>query len=444
VKILLVGGGGREHALAWRMRHDDPAVELIVAPGNPGIATLARCVAIPVTDVDGLVALAEAERPAFTIVGPEAPLAAGIVDRFRARGLPIFGPTQGAAEIETSKTFAKQVMADAGVPTARAESHTDAAAAKRAARAFGAPVVIKASGLAAGKGVVVCETLGDADAAIDRMLTEGVFGAAGREILVEEFMQGEEVSVFGVTDGERIVPLLPAQDHKRLLDGDRGPNTGGMGAFAPYAVDGCGAWAGFELVEPCDGPLGFAGIIADTIMAPTLDALRSRGRPFTGLLYAGLMLTRNGPMVVEFNCRFGDPETEAIMPLTAPGLGGLLHTVAVGDRLPERDGDQELHLQHAVTTVVAAAGYPEAPRTGDPIRLPVPAEGVHIFHAGTARRSDGTLVSAGGRVLAVTAVAPSLAAAQHRSGVTASHVELAGKQFRTDIGWREVSRARAT
>ncbi|HWZ60787.1 MAG TPA: phosphoribosylamine--glycine ligase [Gemmatimonadaceae bacterium] len=443
MKILLIGGGGREHALAWRLRHDDPAVELVAAPGNPGIATLARCVSIPVTDLDALVGLAEAERPAFTIVGPEAPLAAGIVDRFRARGLPIFGPTQGAAEIETSKTFAKQVMADAGVPTARAESHTDAAAAKRAARAFGAPVVIKASGLAAGKGVVVCETVADADAAIDRMLTEGVFGAAGREILVEEFMQGEEVSVFGITDGERIVPLLPAQDHKRLLDGDKGPNTGGMGAFAPYAVEGCGAWAGFELVEPCDGPLGFAGIIADTIMAPTLEALRARGRPFTGLLYAGLMLTRSGPMVVEFNCRFGDPETEAIMPLTAPGIGALLHTVAVGDRLPERD-DVELRLQHAVTTVVAAAGYPESPRTGDVIHLPDVPDGVHVFHAGTARRADGALVSAGGRVLAVTAVAPSLAAAQHRSVVAASRVELAGKQFRTDIGWRELSRARAT
>jgi phosphoribosylamine---glycine ligase len=443
VKILLVGGGGREHALAWRIRHDDPAAELIAAPGNPGIATLARCVAIAVTDVDALVALAEAERVDVTIVGPEAPLAAGIVDRFRARRLPIFGPTQAAAEIETSKAFAKQLMADAGVPTARAVSHADAALAKRTAREFGAPVVIKASGLAAGKGVIVCETLADADAAIDRMLTEGIFGAAGREILVETFMQGEEVSVFGITDGERIVPLLPAQDHKRLLDGDKGPNTGGMGAFAPYAVDGCTSWAGFELVEPCDGPLGFADIIAQTIMAPTLEALRARGRPFTGLLYAGLMLTRSGPMVVEFNARFGDPETEAIMPLTAPGIAQLLHAVAVGDRLPDRV-DQELRLQHAVTTVVAAAGYPDAPRTGDVIRLPEPAEGVHLFQAGTARRADGALVSAGGRVLAITAVAPSLAAAQHRSALAAAHVDLAGKQFRTDIGWRELSRARAT
>jgi phosphoribosylamine---glycine ligase len=424
VKILLVGGGGREHALAWRIRHDEPAAEIIAAPGNPGIATLGRCVPIAVTDIAALVALAEAERPDYTIVGPEAPLAAGIVDGFRARGLPIFGPTQAAAEIETSKTFAKQVMADAGVPTARATFHTDAASAKRAAHTLGAPVVIKASGLAAGKGVIVCETLAEADAAIDSMLTKGVFGAAGREILVEEFMQGEEVSVFAITDGKSLIPLLPAQDHKRLLDGDKGPNTGGMGAYAPYALD------------------DFADV-AQTIMAPTLEALSGRGRPFTGLLYAGLMLTHDGPKVVEFNCRFGDPETEAIMPLVAPGIGALLHAVAVGDRLPDRV-DDELPPQHAVTTVVAAAGYPEAPRTGDVIHLPEAVEGVQIFQASTARRADGALVSAGGRVLAITAVAPSLAAAQHRSVQAARLVELAGKQFRTDIGWRELSRARAT
>jgi len=443
VKILIVGGGGREHALAWRFRTDDPAVELIAAPGNPGIAELARCVPVAVTDVERLVALAESERPDLTVVGPEAALAAGIVDRFRARGLAIFGPTMAAAEIETSKRFAKQVMEEAGVPTARAEHHTDPVAAKRAARAFGAPVVIKASGLAAGKGVIVAESIEQADAAIDSMLTAGIFGAAGEEILVEEFMAGEEVSVFGVTDGERIIALLPAQDHKRLLDGDQGPNTGGMGAFAPFAVDGCGAWNGFELVEPCDGPIGFATVVAGEIMAPVLEAMRARGRPFTGLLYAGLMLTSEGPKVVEFNCRFGDPETEAIMPLTRPGLAELLLAVAVGDRLPTQHAAETLRLGHAVTTVVAAAGYPDAPRTGDVITLPEPVDGVQIFHAGTARRADGALVTAGGRVLAITAVAPSLVAAQRRSALAASRVVLAGKQYRTDIGWREVSRARA-
>jgi phosphoribosylamine---glycine ligase len=443
VKILLVGNGGREHALAWRIRQDDPTAELIAAPGNPGLATLGRCVPIAVTDIDALVALAEAERPDVTIVGPEAPLAAGIVDRFRARRLAIFGPTQAAAQIETSKAFAKQLLIDAGVPTARAVTHTDAAAAKRTVREFGAPVVVKASGLAAGKGVIVAGSLAEADAAIDSMLTQGAFGSAGREILVEEFMEGEEVSVFGITDGTRIAPLLPAQDHKRLFNEDRGPNTGGMGAYAPYAVDASRVWAGFELVVPGDGPLGFAKVIADTIMAPTLEALRARGMPFTGLLYAGLMLTSEGPKVVEFNARFGDPETEAIMPLTAPGLADLLHAVAAGTRLPDRV-DQPLHLQHAVTTVVAAAGYPEAPRTGDVITLPEPTDGVYLFQAGTARRPDGALVSAGGRVLAITAVAHSLAAAQHRSARTAGCVELAGKQFRSDIGWRELARARAT
>lgn len=443
MKILIVGGGGREHALAWRLRHDDPSVVLVAAPGNPGIAELARCVPVSVTDVAALVSLAESERPDFTLVGPEAPLALGIVDRFRARKLPIFGPTQAAAEIETSKAFAKQLMLDAGVPTARAERHTEPAAAKRAAHAFGAPVVIKASGLAAGKGVIVCQTLAEAETAIDQMLTGGVFGAAGHEILVEEFMSGEEVSVFGITDGERIVPLLPAQDHKRLLDGDRGPNTGGMGAYAPYSTEFCAEWSGFELVEPCDGPLGFAATVASEIMAPTLAALRDRGRPFTGLLYAGLMLTHDGPKVVEFNCRFGDPETQAIMPLTHGGLAPFLHAVAVGDALGTVSAD--LRLEHAVTTVLAASGYPDAPRTGDVIRLPdlAPSDGVYIFQAGTARRPDGQLVTAGGRVLAVTAVASSLATAQHRSVTAAARVDFPGRQFRTDIGWRELQRTGA-
>jgi phosphoribosylamine---glycine ligase len=438
VKILIVGGGGREHALAWRLRRDDPSVDLIAAPGNPGIAELARCVPVGVTQIETLVALAESERPDFTLVGPEVPLALGLVDRFRARKLPIFGPTQAAAEIETSKAFSKQLMLDAGVPTARAELHTHPDAAKRAAGKFGAPVVIKASGLAAGKGVVVAQTLDQAYEAIDQMLVGNIFGDAGHEILVEEFMSGEEVSVFGITDGERIFPLLPAQDHKRLLDGDRGPNTGGMGAYAPYSTEWCAAWSGFELVEPCDGPYGFAATVATEIMAPTLAAMRDRGRPFTGLLYAGLMLTHDGPKVVEFNCRFGDPETQAIMPLTHGGLAPLLHAVAVGDPLPAHV--PELRLEHAVTTVVAAAGYPDTPRTGDVIHLPTAADHVYIFQAGTARRANGDLVTAGGRVLAVTAVAPSLAAAQHRSAAVAAQVDFWGRQFRTDIGHHELHR----
>ena len=423
MKVLIVGNGGREHALAWKLAQDDPALELLAAPGNPGIAALARCVPVRATDVEALVALAAAERVDLTVVGPEAPLAAGIVDRFRAAGLAIFGPTRAAAEIETSKVFAKALMRHAGVPTALAYSHRDPDAAKRAARALGAPVVVKASGLAAGKGVVVCDTLEEADAAIDAMLRGRAFGAAGDEVLVEEFMTGEELSLFAVTDGERVVTLLPAQDHKRLLDGDLGPNTGGMGAYAPVAT------ATPSLLEQVDR----------LVLAPTLGAMREAGRPFTGLLYAGLMLTPTGPRVVEFNCRFGDPETEAILPLMESSLLELLLAVGRGDTL---DGDARARFAaaHAATAVIAAPGYPADPATGTPIALPAPEPGVHVFHAGTRVADGGMLVSAGGRVLAVTAVADTLAAAQARSTDHASRIDLAGKQFRRDIGWRELVR----
>ncbi len=417
MKVLLVGGGAREHALACHLLQDASTVELVAAPGNAGIAAIARCQPVAATDIDSLLALAEKERPDYTLVGPEGALALGIVDRFRTAGIPIFGPTRAAARIEASKVFAKDVLRDAGVATGRAERHVDAAAAKAAVRTLGAPVVIKASGLAAGKGVIVAATISDADTAIDAMLIESRFGDAGQEILVEEFLEGEEVSVFGITDGTRVVSLIPAQDHKRLLDGDRGPNTGGMGAYAPCRDQ------------------AFADGIADTIMAPTLAAMRDRGCPFTGLLYAGLILTADGPKVIEFNCRFGDPETEAILPVTGPSLAPLLHAVAVGDRLPEHVPSAPPR-GFAVTTVVAAAGYPEHPRTGDPIVLPPSEPALHVFHAGTAFSSTGQLVTAGGRVLAITAVAPSLAEARRRSTDYARRVEFDGKQYRTDIAAR--------
>ena len=423
MKVLLVGSGGREHALAWKLRQDDPAIELVAAPGNPGIASHARCVSVGADDVASLVALARAERIDLTVVGPEAPLALGIVDRFRAAGLAIFGPTRAAAEIETSKAFAKQLMRDAGVPTALAFSHGDAAEAKRSARLLGAPVVVKASGLAAGKGVVVCETLAEADEAIDSMLRDRAFGAAGDEVLVEEFMEGEELSLFAVTDGERVVTLLPAQDHKRLLDGDLGPNTGGMGAYAPVAT------ATPQLL----------GEVERLVLVPTLEAMRAAGRPFTGLLYAGLMLTAAGPRVVEFNCRFGDPETETILPLMESSLLDLLVAVARGDGLPAGTAAR-FSARHAATAVVAASGYPATPATGTPITLPPDEPGVYVFHAGTSTGQAGTLLSAGGRVLAVTAVADTLAAAQARSTRYASRIDLEGKQFRRDIGWRELGR----
>ena len=432
MKLLFVGGGGREHALTWALKREAPEALLFAAPGNPGMAELATCVRIGAQDVEGLLALAEHEQVDLTVVGPEGPLAAGIVDRFRERGLAIFGPTAAAAQLETSKAFAKDVMVAAGVPTAKAERHVDVDAAIAAVRRFGAPVVIKASGLAAGKGVIVATTLEEAERAVHMMLREGGMGDAGRELLVEEFMEGEELSLFVITDGERMVPLLPAQDHKRLREGDRGPNTGGMGAYAPVTLPGL-------TNDPATSPL--VREVLDRVVTPTLAEMRRRGSPFTGLLYVGLMLTRDGPRVVEFNARFGDPETQAVLPVVQlePGLLALFGAVARGEPLPA--SVRCTAKGHAVTTVVAAEGYPDAPRTGEPITLPRIADvGVMVFHAGTSRDAEGQLHTAGGRVLAITAVAPTFAEAQALSARYADGVQFPGKQDRADIGWRELAR----
>ena len=445
MKVLLVGGGGREHALAWKFKQEDPDTELIAAPGNPGIAEYARCVPVAATDIDALITLANLERPALTVIGPETPLALGLVDRLRAAGHPAFGPTKKAAEIESSKVFAKQLMADAGVPTARAERHTDAAAAKRAVRSFGAPVVIKASGLAAGKGVIIAQSQSEADGAIDAMLSQHVFGAAGNEILIEEFMHGEEVSLLFLTDGEQWIPLVPAQDHKRLLDADKGPNTGGMGAYAPVCplvVTSEGGHAGARASGGRSAEWhSLVGLAGDQIVGPVLEAMRRLGRRFSGALYAGLMVTADGLKVVEFDCRLGDPETQAILPLTPYPLLPLMGAIARGGRLESSAWRGHLHPGHAVSTVVAAAGYPGTPRTGDVIRLPGAPSGVHVFHAGTARNAAGELVTAAGRVLAVTGVAPDLATAQRASAAYAAAVEFPGKQYRSDIAWRELARS---
>ena len=426
MKVLIVGGGGREHALAWAFKQDNPALTLYAAPGNPGIAELATCLAIAVTDFDALATFARREGVALTVVGPEAPLAAGIVDRFRADQLPIFGPTREAAQIETSKSFAKQLMIEAGVPTARALTFTDAERARGAVRELGAPVVIKASGLAAGKGVMVCESLEDADRAIEAILVQRTFGVGGSELLVEEFMEGEEVSVFAITNGEWLVPMTPVQDHKRLLAGDRGPNTGGMGAYAPVSA--------LRMASQTE--------IATRIFRPTLDALRARGAPFAGLLYAGLMLTRDGPKVVEFNCRFGDPETQALLPISSskPSLLDLMLMAARDEPSPDVVMQER---GYAVTTVLASSGYPDAPRTGDVIAMPAATDGILVFHAGTKRRADGALVTNGGRVLAVTGRDYTFEGAQAKSRDYASRVDFAGKQFRGDIGWREAARRKA-
>jgi phosphoribosylamine--glycine ligase len=436
MRVLLIGSGGREHALAWRLKQEDPSLELIAAPGNPGIAELGECVPVAATDLDALERLARDRAVDFTLVGPEAILALGIVDRFRVARLPIFGPSRAAAEIETSKAFAKQLMLEEEIPTARAEMHTRPAEAKAAARRFGTPVVVKASGLAAGKGVIVCQTLAEADRTIDDMLAGNLFGAAGHEVLVEEFMAGEEISIFAITDGESFVVLPALQDHKRLLDGDCGPNTGGMGAYLPVTL---GSHTDYSASRYPDQPTSVVEAATRIIIAPTLRALAARGRSFTGLLYAGLMVTSDGPKVVEFNARFGDPETQALMPALADGtrLLDLMHAVAIRRPLPAVDARLDLAC---VTTVLAAANYPGTPRTGDPITLPPSEEGIHVFHAGTARDGDGRLITAGGRVLAVSAVAPTVAEAQRCSQAYAERVEFAGKQYRTDIGWREIAR----
>jgi phosphoribosylamine--glycine ligase len=427
--VLLVGGGGREHAIAWRLSRDNPTVSILAAPGNPGIAELAECVPVPISDIDGLLRVARERKVNFTVVGPEAPLADGIVDRFRDERLPIFGPTRAAAEIETSKSFAKGLMQEAGVPTARAIVCTEATKAKGAARALGLPIVIKASGLAAGKGVIVASSFEEADRAIDSMLVSHAFGVAGQEVLVEEFMSGEEISVLAITDGKSVVPLVAAQDHKRLLDGDEGPNTGGMGAYAPVSL------ATDSLIDD----------VVARILTPTLAALAARGRPFTGLLYAGLMLTPDGPKVVEFNCRFGDPETQAILPVArlTVSLATLLETVAKGQPVPEgvscrADGA-------AVTTVLVAPGYPEHPRTGATIQIPDGMDDVLVFHAGTSVSSTGGIATSGGRVLAVTGLGRSIEDARQRSLDAAKRIAFEGKQYRSDIGWREIARhARAS
>ena len=423
MKVLVVGGGGREHALAWKLRRDDPSCEILAAPGNPGIAAIGRCFDVGATDIEGLLRLARDERVDVTVVGPEAPLELGIVDRFREAGLAIFGPTKAAARIETSKRFAKELMLDAGVPTARAHTYTDAAAARAEVARLGAPVVIKASGIAAGKGVVVATTIEEANAAIGMMLEDGTFGAAGAEVLVEEFMQGEELSLFALTDGSNVLPMIAAQDHKRVFEGDTGPNTGGMGAYAPVSI----------------APPRVVTEAVNRVFTPTLRAMREQGCTFTGLLYAGLMLTPEGLKVVEFNCRFGDPETQAILPLMASSLLVPLRAVAEGGSL-RSVSPFGWHKRFAVTTVVAAGGYPGKVHAGDAITLPQEPRNVTIFHAGTARASDGTLVTAGGRIVAVTGLGATLESARALSAATAAEVRFEGRQFRSDIGWRDLAR----
>ena len=423
MRILIVGNGGREHALLWKLRRDAPGAEFFATRPNGGMAPLCTSVEIAPTDVEALSGWAAAHRIDLTVVGPEAPLAAGIVDRFETKGLPVFGPGKNAARIEASKAYAKDLMHRAGVPTAEHRAFTDKDAAQAWVREQGAPIVVKASGLAAGKGAVVCMTEGEALAAIHSMLADFEFGEAGREVVVEEYMEGEELSVFAVTDGEHFVVLVPSQDHKRVGEGDTGPNTGGMGAYAPVSL------ATPEVVAEA----------RSRVFRPTLGALAADGCPFKGLLYAGLMLTDRGLRVVEFNCRFGDPETQVVLPLMDSSLLDLLATVAEGGSLAGRAA--KVREGAAVTTVVASGGYPGEYTKGNRIEIPkgLESDELLLFHAGTAI-ADGQLVASGGRVLAVTALADTLPEAVEASREGAARISFDGAFFRGDIGWREQAR----
>jgi len=416
MKVLLVGGGGREHALAWRIAASPLVDVLYAAPGNPGIARHARCLPIPVDDHDAIVGFAARERIDLTVIGPEVPLVAGLWDALTARGLLALGPSAKAAAIEGSKAFAKNLMARHRIPTAAHATFTDADAARGYCREVGAPLVVKADGLAAGKGAIVCATLAEADAAIALCLEQRAFGASGTTIVVEEFLRGEEISHFSVSNGADVVPFALAQDHKTIFDDDRGPNTGGMGTYSPVArVDAA-----------------LAARIMDTIVRPTIDALAHDGAPYRGVLFTGLMLTAEGPKVIEFNCRFGDPECQAMLAASGDDLVPLLLAAARGEPLPA----PRALARHAVCVAVASGGYPGRYRTGlpiDGIDAAERREGVRVFHAGTAER-DGKLVTAGGRVLGVTAVADDLATAVARAYAAVGDVHFEGMHFRRDIG----------
>ena len=419
MRLLVVGGGGREHALAWKIAQSPLVDTLFAAPGNPGIARHARCVDIGVDAHGELVDFARRERVDLTVIGPEAPLVAGLADRLAEAGLTAFGPSAGAAAIEGSKAFSKDLMRRYGIPTARFATFDEPAGARRFCRELGAPLVVKADGLAAGKGAIVCATLEDADAAIAECMERKAFGAAGARVVVEEFMVGQEVSFFVLSNGGDVIALAAAEDHKAIFDGDRGPNTGGMGCYSPVA--------GFdEALEKR---------VMETIVRPTLAALAREGAPYRGVLYTGLMLTAQGPKVVEFNCRFGDPECQALM-VRAPGdLVPLLLAAARGDAWPPA---RSWSSAASVCVNVASGGYPGKYQAGLPIRGVEAAEarpGVRVFHAGTATRNS-QLVTAGGRVLGVTAVAERMEAAIAAAYGAVGEISFDGMHYRTDIGRR--------
>jgi len=423
MNILVIGSGGREHALAWKLAQSERSSKVFVAPGNAGTALEKNLINVPISDIAALIEFAKAENVQLTVVGPEAPLSQGIVDAFRLAGLKIFGPTQKGAQLESSKDFAKAFMQRHGIPTADYQTFSDAAAAHAYIDAKGAPIVIKADGLAAGKGVVVAMDLAEAHGAVDAMLSDNQFGDAGARVVIEEFLTGEEASFIVMVDGKNVLAMASSQDHKRLLDGDLGPNTGGMGAYSP---------------APVVTPEINARAMREVIL-PTVQGMAKDGIEYTGFLYAGLMVSPDGSLkTLEFNCRFGDPETQPIMlrlksdfvTLIEHGVNGTLDQV-------ECEWDRRV----ALGVVMAAANYPETPRKGDVITgLPGELDDGHVFHAGTTLNDAGEPVTSGGRVLCVTAFGENYQLAQKRAYEILANVKFDGAQYRTDIAWRAINR----
>ncbi len=422
MRVLVVGSGGREHALCWAIAASPLCDRLFCAPGNAGIAEEAECVPIPADDIERLVAFAKAERIEFVVVGPEAPLVLGLVDRLEAAGIPAFGPNAAGAALEGSKGFMKDLARRYAIPTAAYGRFADAGAAKTYVAERGLPIVVKADGLAAGKGVVVAETLEQASEAIDAMMADKVFGAAGAEVVIEEFLEGEELSFFALVDGKHALALASAQDHKRAGDGDTGPNTGGMGAYSPAPA--CNAVLEAEIMGE--------------IIRPTVAAMAKEGRPFKGVLYAGLMLTATGPKLLEYNTRFGDPECQALVVRLMSDL--LPALVASRDGLLDQF-DLRWLPKASLTVVMAAKGYPGSYARGSEIRGLERLKGmagVSVFHAGTKRSSDGRLLADGGRVLGVTALGDTVALAQKKAYEAVDLIDWPGGFCRRDIGWRAI------
>ena len=424
MKVLVVGSGGREHALCWAIAKSSRCTKLYCAPGNPGIAAVAECVEVAPEDLDGLVAFARGHAVDFVVVGPEAPLVAGLGDRLAAAGIAVFGPSQAAAEIEGSKTLMKDLCAKYGIATANYARFDEPDAAKEYIRARGAPIVVKANGLAAGKGVTVCHNVNEAYAAIDHVMTEQTFGTSGDEVVIEQYLEGEEVSFFALVDGERAIPFGACQDHKARDDGDKGPNTGGMGAYSP---------------TPLVSPALEREIMARCIL-PMAKGLVVEGKPYRGVLFAGLMMTPDGPKVLEYNARFGDPECQVLMARLKSDALEALYACATGrlDRIVV-----DWRAEAALTVVMAAKGYPGSYEKGTEILGLAEAEeieGVYVFHAGT-RRENGRLLATGGRVLGVTALGATVAEAQRNAYEAVDRIRWPGGFCRRDIGWRAIRRA---